>query len=249
MISEIQKLQKKILELSINKQFSTDNIKINYENTFFRCSGGNDIVLPDLNKKLVENFSIEGLNNRVLFMDGILKNAYGEIKGNNNCVLIKNNSNIGKLDFNIYGNDNNITINSKCRIENGKIMINGNGCRIFIGEETTIGDIILFAENKSSIHIGKNCMFAQNIEIWSGDSHSIIDLKSKKRINLPKNIEIQDHVWLCRNVKILKGITIGCNSIIGQSSVCTKSIPKNSVVAGNPAKIVKRNVTWKRELI
>lgn len=54
-----------------------------------------------------------------------------------------------------------------------------------------------------------------------------------------KSITIEDNVWITMNVIILPGITIGKNSIIGAGSVVTKSIPPNSLVAGNPAKVIK----------
>ena len=55
-----------------------------------------------------------------------------------------------------------------------------------------------------------------------------------------KPIHIEDNVWITMNVIILPGVTIGKNSIIGAGSVVTKSIPPNSLVGGNPAKVIKK---------
>ncbi|MBA2585639.1 MAG: maltose acetyltransferase, partial [Chthoniobacterales bacterium] len=51
---------------------------------------------------------------------------------------------------------------------------------------------------------------------------------------------IGDNVWIGMNAVILKGVAIGENSVVAAGAVVTKSVPENCVVAGNPAKIVKR---------
>jgi acetyltransferase-like isoleucine patch superfamily enzyme len=51
---------------------------------------------------------------------------------------------------------------------------------------------------------------------------------------------IADNVWIGMNAVILKGVTIGENSVVAAGSVVTKSVPENSVVAGNPAVVVRK---------
>ena len=50
---------------------------------------------------------------------------------------------------------------------------------------------------------------------------------------------IEKNVWIGMNSVILKGVTIGDNSIIGAGSVVVKDVPKNTIAAGNPAKVIK----------
>jgi len=92
-------------------------------------------------------------------------------------------------------------------------------------------------------------MFFGEIEFRTGDSHSIIDNETKKRINMAQNIEVGNHVWIGARSIILKGVSIGNNSIIGTNSIVTKNIPSHSVAAGIPAKVVKNNIDWVRTRI
>jgi acetyltransferase-like isoleucine patch superfamily enzyme len=82
----------------------------------------------------------------------------------------------------------------------------------------------------------------------TGDSHSIIDTKSGKKVNFAKNISIGDHVWVAGHSIILKGVCILDDSIVAAGSVVTKSADEKRVIlAGNPARIVKRGITWSGE--
>lgn len=127
--------------------------------------------------------------------------------------------------------------------ENGIIEI-GSNC--YIGDHTRIWA----AEN---IKIGNNVLIAHNVNIFDNDTHPV-DYKDRRndaeniifhgvRKNYPslksKAIDIGDDVWIGCNSIILKGVKIGNGSIIAAGSVVTKSVPPFSLVAGNPAKIVK----------
>lgn len=52
-------------------------------------------------------------------------------------------------------------------------------------------------------------------------------------------ISIGNHVWIGMNVVVMRGVTIGDNTIIGANSVVTKNIPSNVIAAGNPIKVIK----------
>jgi len=92
-------------------------------------------------------------------------------------------------------------------------------------------------------------MFAQDIQIRTGDSHSIIDTKNNWRMNFAKNVTIGNHVWIGSDVKILKGTSIGTNLVIARDSIVIKQIPDNAIARGTPAEVTRNNVTWDRTRI
>lgn len=114
---------------------------------------------------------------------------------------------------------------------------------IIIGDNVCIQmDCHIGAINK--IIIGNNVLLASKVYI-SDHSHGMI---TKEALSLPPTqrklyskgpVIIEDNVWLGEGVVVLPGVTIGENSIIGANAVVTKSIPKNSVAGGNPARIIR----------
>ena len=100
----------------------------------------------------------------------------------------------------------------------------------------------------NSIIIGNECMFAEDIEIWNTDSHPILDYHGKL-LNPSKPIHIGNHVWCGKHSKILKGVTIGDNAIIGMQSIVTKDIFPNTLNVGIPAKVIRENINWDRHFI
>lgn len=91
----------------------------------------------------------------------------------------------------------------------------------------------------AGIFIGRNTIAGINLEIIDSDFHN---LDPDKRMGYPykvKPVHIGENVFLGSNVKILKGVTIGNNSVIANSAVVTKDIPENVIAGGNPAKILR----------
>ncbi|WP_267963852.1 acyltransferase, partial [Testudinibacter sp. TR-2022] len=122
-------------------------------------------------------------------------------------------------------------------------------CALNIGENTTIGRGELTIAEESSLDIGRDCMFAHGYEIRTSDMHPIYSLSSGERLNHGSSIKLGDHIWLGRDVTILKGVTLASNIVVGIRSIVTKSILKpNSVVLGTPASIVKENIVWGRKM-
>ena len=87
------------------------------------------------------------------------------------------------------------------------------------------------------VSIGDACMFGHGAYITDSDWHGIYD--RTEVVGSPKEVVLEKNVWIGDSAIVCKGVTIGENSIIGAGSVVTKDVPKNSVYAGNPAKLVK----------
>lgn len=170
--------------------------------------------------------------------------------------------------FKIIGKGNEVTIDPENRLKNCFVFIKGNNCKINIGKHCILTNTTLWIEDDlgsisiggysnsygahisategESIKIGEDCMFSHGIDIRNGDSHPIFDNNTGKRINLAAPIKIGSHVWLGADVKVLKGITIDDNSIIGTGSIVTSNVDSNSIYVGVPAKKVKDSISWKR---
>lgn len=111
-----------------------------------------------------------------------------------------------------------------------------NNAEIIIGKNFRMSNSTLVSHQKIIIH--DNVFIGGGVKIWDTDFHSmnILDrMNEDKNINTAQ-ITIHNNVFIGANTIILKGVSIGKNSIIGAGSVVTKSIPENSVYAGNPAK-------------
>lgn len=116
------------------------------------------------------------------------------------------------------------------------------GASIRIGSDTGIsGGAICAAQ---SIEIGSNVLLGANVTIVDTDFHAI--KPSGRRYNANADdigaapVLINDNVFVGTGAMILKGVTIGENSVIGAGSVVTRSIPGNVIAAGNPARVLKQ---------
>ena len=171
-----------------------------------------------------------------------------KIKGKNNVIHCNSDVWMKYCSFIINGDNNKVEIGKKCCFTGLRILIEGNGCSIIFGDNVIVNaskiqPTVINAIN-DNITIGKSCLFSNNIEIHTSDYHGIYD-KNGDRINNEKRITIGNHCWIGLGSKILKGTAIPSNSIVGAGSLLTKSFEEeNTIIAGVPAKIVKRAVFW-----
>ena len=112
------------------------------------------------------------------------------------------------------------------------------GYQISVGENFFANFDCVFLD-AAPIEIGDNCMIGPKTCIYA-ISHPLDPQERQKNIGLPKKVVIGNNVWIGGGVTILPGVCIGNNVVVGAGSVVTKSFPDNVVIAGNPAKIIKR---------
>lgn len=193
------------------------------------------------------------LNGAKLCLSGVfMKNSMINVRGYNNVIEIASGlTRINHCSFIISGSNCHIKIAAECNLNNATFYIEDNGGSIILDKHVTISGKTDFAVIEGClIHVGEDCLFSKNISFRVGDSHSILDGVSGKRINPSKDINIGNHVWIGYGVTILKGSEVGCNSIIGTGAILTgKKYHDNCVVGGIPAKVLKENVDWCAERI
>lgn len=96
----------------------------------------------------------------------------------------------------------------------------------------------------NKIEIGNNVLFASKVfveDCYHGevDKNSLEIPPSKRKLFSKGSVIIEDNVWIGEGVAILPNVRIGKNSIIGANAVVTKSFPPYSIIAGNPARLIK----------
>lgn len=148
-----------------------------------------------------------------------------------------------------HGKKENIRIGKFVTVD-GTLECYENGS-LAIGDHTFIGRSRIFAAHK--INIGKGVLISDNVVIMDSNLHPF---SAKKRAlifdawssghfpdvytGIPHaDVVISDYVWIGANVVMLKGVTIGEGAIIGAGSVVTKEVPPYTIVAGNPARIIR----------
>lgn len=124
----------------------------------------------------------------------------------------------------------------------------GSG-KITIGANTYLGDDTLLSSSHE-IQIGDHVLVAHGVHIFDNDSHPLDSaarlgdylgvLNNGGRAQIASApVRIGDNAWIGFNVIILKGVTIGANSVVAAGSVVTRDVPPDCVAAGNPAVVVK----------
>ncbi len=199
---------------------------------------GNKIFIVDKN----------GNKRRVFFVPGV--NV--KFKGKNSTVTFH--EPLGKFSgCKISCGDNaKISIgSSRYSVRKFLLLANGDNTVVEIGKDFSVTskcEVVMRPEPNLSLKIGNDCMFATNILLRPTDGHMIVDKETGDILNYGKDIEIGNHVWVAKDVTILKGAKIADNCVIGLGSVVTKPcLEPYSIYAGSPAKFIKTGIDWDRE--
>jgi acetyltransferase-like isoleucine patch superfamily enzyme len=129
---------------------------------------------------------------------------------------------------------------SKIRVHEGEVSI---GAKTVIGQDCTISAY-------QHVSIGRECIIADRVMLIDFD-HGVTEVERPIRLQgiYKRDVRVGHNVWIGYGACILRGVAVGDNSVIGTSSVVTKDVPENAVIAGTPARVIRmreapRSMRW-----
>jgi len=143
-----------------------------------------------------------------------------------------------------------LEIARKARVDFGRFVWIGHGTKIRchegvveIGAKTVIGQECTISAYRR-VRIGEQCVIADRAMFIDFD-HGVVEVERPIRHQgiYTREVEVGSNVWIGYGACILRGVSVGDNSIVGTNSVVTKDVPANAVVAGVPARIVRMRET------
>ncbi|HEU4656984.1 MAG TPA: acyltransferase [Capillimicrobium sp.] len=126
---------------------------------------------------------------------------------------------------------------TKVRSHEGEVRI---GAKTVLGQECTISSF-------QHVSIGRECIVADRVMLIDFD-HGVVEVERPIREQgiYKRDVRVGNNVWIGYGACILRGVTVGDNTIIGTSSVVTRDVEDNAVVAGVPAKLIRMREAPKR---
>lgn len=122
-------------------------------------------------------------------------------------------------------------------------------CVIRFGKDVGLSEVrIMLMESESRLIVGEGARIAEKSEIWVTDTHAIFN-EQGELINRGREVVIGNHVWICTRAVIMKNTWIPDDCIVAYGAIVSglKSIAPGSIIAGNPAKVVKTGIRWSHE--
>jgi acetyltransferase-like isoleucine patch superfamily enzyme len=123
---------------------------------------------------------------------------------------------------------------SKIRVHEGEVSI---GAKTVIGQDCTISAY-------QHVSIGRECIIADRVMMIDFD-HGVTEVDRTIRAQgiYKRDVRVGHNVWIGYGACLLRGVSVGDNSVIGTSSVVTKEVPANAVVGGTPARVIRMRDT------
>lgn len=155
---------------------------------------------------------------------------------------------VGVSDFKrvraVWEVDGEIVFNGKADIMHGSKISVAKQAQLVIGNNVFINTETAIVAGKR-IKIGDNSSISWETLIMDTDFHAIAD-RYGNVINAPREVVIKNNVWVCCRCTILKGAILPAGSVIAANSLVTGPLKgDNSIFGGNPAKLLKSDISWK----
>lgn len=172
------------------------------------------------------------------------------VRGRGNQVVLGAGVRLANVVIEIVGEGNELRFGAGVSFkQSGLVTVRGEACELNVGRETSFEQARLnVGERGHHLRIGEDCMFAYDVEVRTTDGHALLDARTSERINEARSVEIGDHVWVAAHTLVLKGVTLGDGAVVAAGAVVARSVPAGCVVGGNPAKVLREDVTWSRRL-
>ena len=163
------------------------------------------------------------------------------INGSNNSVIINGSNKNISYRINVSNNTNISIGNNVLTNMNPNLEISADdNSTISIGDNTTfVNKCRIYAGAGSKISIGRNCMFSTDILVACNPVIAGIT-------SCDNSILVNDYVWIGWGASLQQGCNINKGCIVAAQTVVENEVPSNSLVAGDPSKIIRSNVTWHR---
>ena len=190
-----------------------------------------------------------GSNNQII-KKGISVNSRIQITGNGNKVILEKGTILKNSLIKILGSDNVVHIHKDAFVSGAELWVEDHGCRIEIGERSFIGhhSHLACTEDSRALLIGRDCMISSNVQIRTGDSHSIME-ENGNRINVAVSVSIGDHCWIGEGAKVLKGVVLDGDDVVSTGAIVTHSFGKNLLIGGVPSRVLKERINWDKARI
>ena len=166
-------------------------------------------------------------------------------KGTNNRVIIDDYTRILDCTVTFHGSNNTVWLKGRSLLHEMHFFMEDDNNTITVGVHNLIhGPVELATMEGTRIDIGDDGMVSSGVAFRTGDSHSITDLQGR-RINRSLDIKVGNHVWVCQKVSCMKGVTVPDHCIVAATSTLCKTYDEpHCILAGVPARIVKRDIDW-----
>lgn len=166
------------------------------------------------------------------------------VRGRGNTVRIGDPFGAGTASFFLTGGAT-IVAGRGCNLGGVVVHALAEGATVEIGERTSFNAVTLITvHERARVSIGADCLFGADCYIAASDVHKILDGRTRKRLNPAADIVVEDHVWVSARCAIFRGSLIGRDSVVGYGAVVKGRFPQAAVLAGVPARVVKRRITW-----
>lgn len=194
----------------------------------------------------------QGADNFVNIDRDVEKSTTGEasitIIGNVNRVMIGKGVKLPRCIIEIRGNHSDILIGAGANV-NGVLRCRSDKATIEIGESTTVLNATITVHEPGAVRIGRDCVIGGEVRMDCSDMFSIIDVATRRRVNPPADIVLEDHVWLGFRAMVWKGVRIGTGAIVSAGASVSQDVAPHCLVDGIPARVLREGVTWNRKLL